>query len=106
MVLLREYNIYNDILKFKIGDTVKITIPGENFWTTIKTISKTTGYITATIENKLITPYRFKTIKFNVKNILDVWKNNIKKQNKTYNKISRKNAIILFMSNLFSHPHL
>ena len=81
MVLLREYNIYNDILKFKIGDIVKITIPGENFWTTIKTISKTTGYITATINNKLITPYPFKTIKFKVKNILDVWKDN-KKNNK------------------------
>ena len=88
MVLLREYNIYNDILKFKIGDIVKITIPGENFWTKIKTISKTTGYITATINNKLITPYPHKTIKFNVKNILDVWKEN-KKITKRVTKIKK-----------------
>ena len=78
MVILREYNIYNDIPKFKGGDIVKIAIPGENFWTKIKTISKTTGNIVATIDGKLMTPYPNKTIKFTVKNILDVWKENIK----------------------------
>ena len=71
MVLLRACNIYNDASKFKKNDTVKITIPGEYFWTTIKTKSKTTNNITATINNKLITPYPSKTIKFNVKNIFD-----------------------------------
>ena len=78
MVLLREYNIYNAESNFKIGDIVKITIPGESIWTTIKTISKTTGYITAKIECKLITPYPNKSIKFKVNNILDVWKENKK----------------------------
>ena len=74
MVLLREYNIYNDLTKFKIGDIVKISFPGENFWTTITTISKTTKYIASTIDNKLITPYPNKTIKFKVENILDIYK--------------------------------
>ena len=78
MVILREYNIYNDISKFKRGDIVKIAIPGENFWTKIKTISKTTGNIVATIDNKLMTHYPIKTIKFKVKNILDVWEENKK----------------------------
>ena len=78
MVIQRECNIFNDISKFKRGDIVKIAIPCENFWTKIKTISKTTGNIVATIYSKLMTPYPIKTVKFKVKNILDVWKENKK----------------------------
>ena len=74
MVLLRKYNIYNDITKFRIGDIVKISFPGENFWTTITIISKTTKKISETIDNKLIRPYPNKTIKFKVENILDIYK--------------------------------
>ena len=73
MVLLREYNKYNDISKFKKGDNVIITIPGESFWTIIKTISNTTGFITATIDYKLIKHLPHKTIKFKVTNILDIY---------------------------------
>ena len=74
MVLLQKYDIYNDITKFKIGNINKISFPGQNFWTTITTISKTSKNIAAKIDNKLMTPYPNKTIKFKVENILDRYK--------------------------------
>ena len=89
MVLLQKYDIFNDITKFKIGDIFKISFPGENFWTNITTITKTTKKFSAKIVNKLMTPYPNKTIKFKVENMLDIYKD--KKLTKIKRVTTKKN---------------